>query len=132
MELILDFILIGIIGGLFGIFYRNCLKSNGMLLNSVYYKFLKPIAELPEEAEELGFKPSKTDKMLSFLMYSLGYCIYCSTFWITLILCIIYLSSWEVLPYWQDIVIGIVAAEGIQHFILMCVCRIILYKHPDL
>lgn len=132
MELILDFILIGIIGGLFGVFYRNCLKSNGMLLNSVYYKFLKPIAELPEEVEEAGLKPSKTDKMLSFLMYSLGYCIYCSTFWITLLLCIIYLSSWEVLPYWQDIVIGIIAAEGIQHFILMCVCRFILYKHPDL
>lgn len=131
-ELMLDFFIIGIIGAMLGIFYRNCLKSRGMIFNSLYYKVFKPIAELPRDAEEEGFVPKFKDKLLSFIMFPLGYCVYCSTFWITLILCILYLSAWEVLPKWQDITIGIIASEGMQHYVLMVTCRFILHKHPDL
>lgn len=132
VQIMSEFFLLGIVGALLGIFYRNCLKSKGMIFNSLYYGFFKPIAELPEDAELEGYTPKFKDKLLSFIMYPLGYCIYCSTFWITLLICIIYLSSWEILPCWQDITIGIIAAEGMQHFIIMCTCRFILYKHPDL
>lgn len=130
--MILDFFLIGIVGALLGVFYRNCLKSQGMIFNSLYYKVLKPIAEFPEDLEEEGFKPKFMDKLLSFIMFPLGYCLYCSSTWITFILCALYLSAFEVLPYWQDIIIGIVAATGMQHFVVMCICKFILYKHPDL
>ena len=131
-ELLLEFMLLGVIGAFLGIFYRNCLKSRNMIFNALYYKVFKPIAELPEDIEDAGFKPSNKDKLLSFLMFPLGYCVYCSTFWITLFICILYLSTWEVLPKWQDIVIGIIAAEGVQHYVLMFTCRFILHKHPDL
>lgn len=131
-ELMLDFFILGIIGAMLGIFYRNCLKSRNMIFNSLYYEVFKPIAELPEDVLEAGYTPKFKDKLLSFIMFPLGYCVYCSTFWITLILCILYLSAWEVLPKWQDITIGIIAAEGVQHYVLMVTCRFILYKHPDL
>ena len=131
-ELLLEFMLLGVIGAFLGIFYRNCLKSRNMIFNSLYYRVFKPIAELPEDIEEEGFTPRFKDKLLSFLMFPLGYCVYCSTFWITLFICILYLSSWDVLPKWQDITIGIIAAEGVQHYVLMFTCRFILHKHPDL
>lgn len=127
-----EFLMLGLIGALLGIFYRNCLKSRGMIFNYIYYGFLKPIAEFPRDLEEEGFKPRFIDKLLSFIMYPLGYCMYCSTFWITLFICIIHLSTYEHLPSWQYITLGIVAAEGVQHFILMCTCRYILDGHPDL
>ena len=131
-ELLLEFMLLGVIGAFLGIFYRNCLKSRNMIFNALYYRVFKPIAELPEEIEDAGFTPSFKDKLLSFLMFPLGYCVYCSTFWITLFICILYLSAWDVLPKWQDIVIGIIAAEGVQHYVLMFTCRFILHNHPDL
>ena len=46
-----------------------------------------------------------------FIAYSLGFCIYCSTFWITMLILILFLTSWDSLPKWQDTVIGIIAAE---------------------
>lgn len=131
-ELMLDFFILGVIGAFLGIFYRNCLKSNNMIFNFLYYKFFKPIVDYPRDLKAKGYNPKFIYKLLAFIMYPLGYCVYCSTFWITLILCIIYLSSWEVLPKWQDITIGIIAAEGVQHYILMATCRFILHEHPDL
>lgn len=132
VELILEFILIGFIGGLLGIFYRNCLKSQGMIFNWLYYEVFKPWVDLPEEAAEAGFKPKFRHKVLAFIAYPLGYCIYCSTTWITFFLCILYLSSWEVLPKWQDIVIGVIAASGVQHIVVASACRWLIDKHPDL
>ena len=40
----LEFMIIGLIGGLLGIFYRNCLKVEDMIFNPLYKKVLKPWA----------------------------------------------------------------------------------------
>lgn len=52
VQLIFEFILLGIIGGLLGIFYMNCLKAEGMIFNGLYYRVLKPWAELEDDLEE--------------------------------------------------------------------------------
>lgn len=136
MELVtimLEFILLGITGGLLGIFYRNCLKLRGMIFNWLYYGILKPWAEYYEDMEERGYIIEKSfgRSLLAFIAYPLGYCIYCSTTWITFFLCAIYLSSWESLPDWQTIVIGTLLATGVQHLIIVCSCRWIISNHPD-
>lgn len=136
MELIVimfEFILLGITGGLLGIFYRNCLKPEGMIFNFFYYKVLKPWAELEDDLNEqcVYYEMSFMDKFRAFIAYPLGYCIYCSTTWITFFLCAIYLSSWESLPNWQIIVIGVLLATGIQHLIIVCSCRWLIHNHPD-
>lgn len=137
MELIitmLEFILLGIAGGLLGLFYRNCLKPRGMIFNWWYYKVLKPWAEIEDdlyENETINMKPTKWQRVLAFIAYPLGYCIYCSTTWITFFLCAIYLTGWESLPNWQTIVIGVLLATGIQHLIIVCSCRWIIHNHPD-
>lgn len=131
--LLIDFILLGLAGGLLGVFYRNCLKGPNMIFNFIYYDYLKRWAELKEDLEEAGvdIKLTKFDKFLAWVSYPLGYCIYCSSTWITFILCALYLSSWEYLPCWQDIVLGVVMASGIQHLVILIACRFIIYKHPD-
>lgn len=118
-QLMLEFILIGFIGGLLGIFYRNCLKVENMIFNKLYTKVFVPMAE-------------GDNRFLSFITYPFGYCIYCSTTWITFFLCLLFLTSWYVLPKWQDIVIGIIAASGVQHFIVCAACRWLIHRHPDL
>ena len=47
-------------------------------------------------------------------------------------LLILFLTSWDSLPKWQDIVIGIIAAEGVAHLIVCISCRFLIHKHPDL
>lgn len=133
-QLMFEFMLIGFIGGLLGIFYRNCLKPEGMIFNFIYYNWLKPWAEKEEDYKEYKVDKELTwfDKFKAWIAYPLGYCMYCSTTWITFILCALYLSSWDILPKWQDIVIGVVAASGIQHIIVCMACRWLIYKHPDL
>lgn len=136
MELVifmLEFILLGIAGGLLGIFYRNCLKLRGMIFNWLYYGILKPWAEYYEDMEERDYVIEKSfgRNLLAFIAYPLGYCVYCSTTWITFFLCAIYLSGWESLPNWQTIVIGVLLATGIQHLIIVCSCRWIIHNHPD-
>lgn len=114
-----QFMIIGLIGGLLGIFYRNCLKVKDMIFYPLYNKVFVPMVH------------SKS-RVLRFIAYPLGYCIYCSSTWITFFLCIIFLSSWEYLPKWQDIVIGVIAASGIQHLIVCVACRWLINNHPDL
>lgn len=63
---IFQFILLGMVGGLLGIFYRNCLKVKDMIFYPLYKKVLVPMAK-------------STNKFISFIAYPLGYCIYCST-----------------------------------------------------
>ena len=40
--------------------------------------------------------------------------------------------NWQSLPDWNMIVIGVLAATGVQHLIVACACRFPIYKHPDL
>lgn len=134
IRLIVEFTLLGIVGGLLGIFYRNCLKVNGMIFNFIYYKWLKPWAELQEDIEQelIYYKMTPLEKFRAWIAMPLGYCIYCSTTWITFFLCAIYLSAWESLPSWQYIVIGVIAASGVQHLVVAISCRWLINKHPDL
>lgn len=105
--LMFEFMLLGVIGGLLGIFYRNCLKVEDMIFYPLYSKVFVP-------------------------MVKIGFCIYCSTFWITMPILILFLTSWDSLPKWQDIVIGTIAAEGVAHLIVCISCRFLIHKHPDL
>ena len=125
-ELLLEFAIIGIAGGLLGMFYRNCLKANNMIFNFIYKELQLWVLETDN--------PHTTDwdKFKAWIAFPLGYCCYCSTTWITFILCAIYLSSWDIIPKWQDIVIGVVLASGIQHLIVCASCRWLINKHPDL
>lgn len=118
-QLMFESMLIGFIGGLLGIFYRNCLKVENMIFNKLYTKVFVPMA-------------NSSNRFLSFIAYPLGYCIYRSTTWITFFLCLLFLTSWEVLPKWQDIVIGVIAASGVQHLVVCAACRWLIHKHPDL
>ena len=131
IELVFEFILVGLVGGLIGLFYRNCLKPSGMIFNFIYYGWLKPWAECTEDIVEAGFKPKAWDKFKAWLAYPLGYCIYCNTTIITIVLCILYLSSWEVLPAWQNIIIGVITAIGVQHLVVLDVSKYLMHKHPD-
>lgn len=127
IDLFFEFIIIGIAGGLLGIFYRNCLKPKDMIFNKIY-----KVLELWTISSRYDPRSSVFQRFLGWIAYPLGYCIYCSTPVITIILCIIYLSSWCVLPKWQYIVIGIVLAMGIQHIIVASACRWLINKHPNL
>lgn len=118
IELILEFGLVGLVGSLLGIFYRNCLKVEDMIFFPLYMKVFRPWI--------------KGGGLLKFIAMPLGGCIYCSTTWITFILLGVYLSSWVVLPDWQDIVLGSVFATGVQHIVVACTCRYVLNGHPDL
>lgn len=127
--MLLEFFIIGIIGGLLGIFYRNCLKVKNMIFNPIYKVLSKWVRD---SRKELCYKPSLLAKFKGFVAYPLGYCIYCSTTWITFFLFILYMSSWEVLPPWQDIVIGLIAASGTQHLVVCIACRWLVEGNPDL
>lgn len=126
-NLLFEFILIGLAGGLLGIFYRDCLKPKGMIFHKLYFKVFKVMVKKSREKGASAFH-----KFLSFIAYPLGFCIYCSTTWITIFLTLIYLSSWIVLPKWQDIVIGFIMALGVQHLVVVCACRFLIHNHPDL
>lgn len=131
-KVIIEFFLLGVVGGLLGIFYRNCLKSKGMIFNSLYFNVFKPIVKRVKKWESIGEPPTKWQRFLAWIVYPLGYCIYCSTTWITFIICAIYLSSYGINYDWQYMVIGIVAASGMQHIVVAISCRFLIHKHPDL
>ena len=124
---LLDFILLGLAGELFGIFYRDYLKPRDMIFHKLYSKVFKPWVKKSKEEDATTF-----EKFLGWIAFPLGYCIYCSTTWITIFICLLYLSSWEELPNWQDIIIGMVLALGIQHLIVVGACRWLISNHPDL
>lgn len=118
-QLMFEFMLLGVIGGLLGIFYRNCLKVEDMIFYPLYSKVFVPMVK-------------SGNRFLHFIAYPLGFCIYCSTFWITMLILILFLTSRDSLPKWQDIVIGIIAASGVQHLVVASACRWLISKHPDL
>jgi hypothetical protein len=132
IELVFEFILVGLVGGLLGLFYRNCLKPSGMIFNFIYYGWLKPWAECTEDIVEAGFKPKAWDKFKAWIARPLGYCIYCSTFWITFILCIIAGSYKEGWNSYSEMLIAYITALSVQHLVVAMSCRWLINKHPDL
>ena len=116
-------VILGIIGGLFGTFYRNCLKVKNMIF-TWWYKILKGWVDRKDE--------SVIKSIIAWISYPLGYCIYCSTTWITIFICTIYLSGLDKFPDWQDITLFYISAMGVQHFIVSVSCRFLINGHPDL
>lgn len=47
-------------------------------------------------------------------------------------LCALQLYNWQSLPDWNLIVIGVLAATGVQHLVVAISCRWLINKHPDL
>lgn len=125
--LLLGFILLGLAGGLLGIFYRNCLKPRDMIFHKLYSKVFKAWVKKSKQEDATTF-----EKFLGWIAFPLGFCIYCSTTWITIFISILYLSAWDSLPKWQDIVIGMALALGVQHLIVASACRWLINNHPDL
>lgn len=131
-KFILEFMLLGMIGGLFGIFYRYSLKSQGAVFSSLYYKWLKPWAECTEDIIEAGFTPKAWDKVKAWVARPLGYCIYCSTFWITVILCIIageYREGWDSYP---ELLLAYITACSVSHLVVCIACRGLIKGNSDL
>ena len=110
--LLLEFILLGLAGGLLGIFYRDCLKPKDMIFHKLYSKVFKAWVKKSKQEDATTF-----EKFLGWIAFLLGFCTYCSTTWITIFISILYLSAWDSLPKWQDIVIGMTLALGVQHLI---------------
>ena len=134
IESVFEFALLGLIGGLIGLFYRNCLKGENQIFNFIYYRWLKPWAEIEDDlwcAGCIDIKPGKIDRFKAWSAYPLGYCIYCNATVITIILCILYLSSWEELPAWQNIMIGVITAIGVQHSVVLGASKYLMHEHPD-
>lgn len=104
---ILESMLIGLVGGLFGLFYRNVEKGKNMLLNRWFFMVLQPMA-----FSKWGF--------VRFIARPLGYCVYCTTFWITLAIYLLY-YGFPVKEIWELWTIGLIAAEGVQHIILFLI-----------
>jgi hypothetical protein len=120
--MITHIIIIGIVAGLVGIFYRNCLKGDGMIFNSIYNHILKPMFE------------SKYS-LLRFISMPLGYCVYCSTFWIGVLLYVLYNFHWLfVSPAIRDIpiiIFDLLVIAGISHLVVLVACKYLIKGHPD-
>lgn len=86
-----------------------------MILHPLYKNILKPWAE-------------GNNKILSFIAYPLGYCIYCSSTWIAWLLYV--LVCYEELS--EFTYSGVVIIGGIQHVTVVIICRWLQYNHPDL
>ena len=131
MEIVLYSLLIGLVGGLLGIFYRNCLKVEGMIFYWWYEILSRWVNNSEDYCDSNGFYiATKWDKFLGWIAYPLGYCIYCSTTWITIFLYLLFLCNYT--SSWSMIVIGLIAALGVQHLVVVGACKWLIYKHPDL
>lgn len=118
-----ELIFIGIISSLLGIFYRDCLKAPDLIFHPIYM-ILRSWVE----------KGSNTilDKFKAWIAYPLGYCIYCSTAWISILVYMVYIMSYELLPSWHWIVIGVITVLGTQHIIIPISMKYLIPKHPDM
>ena len=132
IEVILEFLLLGVVGGLLGIFYENCLKAKDMIFNSFYFNTLKPWVDRVQKWRSREELPTRWQRFLAWIAHPLGYCIYSSTTCITFFICTIYLSIYEVTLCWQYIIIGIIASSGMQHLVVAISRRFLISKHPDL
>ena len=117
---VFECMMLGFVSWLVGIFYNYTLENNhifgkiGAVLN--YW------VDLPDEIVDAGFYPKPIDKFKAWIANPLGACIYCSTTWITIFIMILYWLSWSNSPKWEDIIIGTLAAIGMQHVLLRLWC----------
>ena len=103
-----------------------------MIFNSFYFNTLKPWVDRVQKWRSREELPTRWQRFLAWIAHPLGYCIYSSTTCITFFICVVYLSIYEVTLCWQYIIIGIIAASGMQHLVVAISCRFLIRKHPDL
>lgn len=131
-----EIIFIGLMAGLLGLFYRNCLKKKGMIFYPLYLRLSRWVddaefcRDYPIEAEEEGYD-LEYSQFLGWIAYPLGYCIYCSTTWISILMFLIYMASYEVLFSWHWVLLGMLSVIGISHLVVLISCQYILSSHPD-
>ena len=104
---ILECMMLGFVSCLIGIFYNYTLEYN-----HIFGKISVILDDWSEN--EGGFK--------GWIANPLGACIYCSTTWITIFIMVLYWLSWDIAPKWEDIIIGTLAAIGMQHVLLRLWC----------
>lgn len=107
IDLIFECMLLGVVAVLVGIFYNYTLQRG-----SIFCRIGIILDDWSEN--EGGFK--------GWIANPLGACIYCSTTWITIFIMVLYWSSWNELPKWEDIIIGTLTAIGMQHVLLRLWC----------
>lgn len=159
LGLIFTATVLGVVAGLFGIFLRTCMLED--MIFYPWYKLLSKWVGAGDYAgivldEVKGLKGTdsvymddcgKTWKypmpgsekealyvalLLKWLAFPLGYCVYCTTTWIALLMAFLWFNSYEIPPVWEDITICIITILAIQHF-MVAWCRKSLIKwHPDL
>lgn len=128
LESVLFATIIGIMGGLLGVFYRNCLKPKNMIFNALFDTFSRWVetARRHEKAPPHACSSQKPSAWQLFLgnwaAYILGYCVYCATTWITggLYLIISGFNIW------------ILLALGVQHLVVVVYCRVLIDGNEDL
>lgn len=122
VRLIYESMLLGIVAWMIGLFYNYTLQNNAIL--GKIGNILKEWRDFPEWVEDAGFTPKPIDRFKSWIANPLGACIYCSTTWITIFIMILYWSSWDEPPKWEDIIICTLAAIGTQHIFVRMWCYI--------
>lgn len=118
-------IMIGLMGGMMGVFFRNTLKPRNMIFNAWFdlLEFWVERARIHETVE--GFaEASGWHKFLgNWLAYVLGYCIYCTTTWLTILLYVVIVKG---VDWW------LFMALGVQHVVVLIFCVFVLPKEETL
>lgn len=118
---LIEFMLLGIIAGMVGLFYNYTLQNNA-ILGKIGAK-LEYWVNFYDYIQE-DFKPTLIDRFKAWIANPLGACLYCSTTWITILLLILYFSSFDKLPKWELVAIYSLEAIGVQHLFLRIICCI--------
>ena len=135
--------IVAIVAAMLGIFYRNCLKGENMIFSGWYnilarWVRLKDISRY-SEIGVLAYGPTKWSRFKAWIAFPLGYCIYCSTTWIAIILYFGY-TGYDAYNYYlegityylvAEYLLGFLLTIGLQHLIILASCKWIIQYHPD-
>ena len=135
---------VAIVAAMLGIFYRNCLKGEKMIFNPIYRVLSRWVDNKENGKEIFGLKmsyyqPTTWSRFKAWIAFPLGYCIYCTTTWITIILYFGY-TGYDAHNYYLEgityylvveYLLGFLLAIGLQHLIIVSACRWIIHNHPD-
>lgn len=125
----IDFFLIGIIAACFGVFYRSCLKMPDFIFHGFYAILDTWVWD--ETHYNFPDTPSWLVRFKAWIAYPLGYCVYCTTPWIGIILYFLYVGL-DNLPSFRLILFELVIILGVSHVIVAIFTKYLLTSHPDL
>ena len=135
---------VAIVAAMLGIFYRNYLKGEKMIFNPIYRVLSRWVDNKENGKEIFGLKmsyyqPTTWSRFKAWIAFPLGYCIYCTTTWITIILYFGY-TGYDAHNYYLEgityylvveYLLGFLLAIGLQHLIILSACKWIIQYHPD-